>query len=166
MFLDYARHRAEYGNVAVIPTTAFFHGLDTRSEIGVDIEPGKRLIIRYFAQSEPDPQGRRAVFFELNGQPRRIKVQDRSLAPQAAAPRKAEEGNPDHVAAPMAGLIVNVAVREGQKVARGDHLFSMEAMKMETAIHAPRDGTLAEIVTPVGSQVDGKDLVVVLAPEG
>ena len=162
VFLDYARHKAEFGNVAVIPTTAFFHGLDTRSEIGVDIEPGKRLIIRYFAQSEPDPQGRRAVFFELNGQPRRIKVQDRSLAPQAAAPRKAEEANPDHVAAPMAGLIVNVAVRQGQKVAQGDHLFSMEAMKMETAIHATREGTVAEIVTPVGSQVDGKDLVVVL----
>ncbi|MGD8429840.1 MAG: pyruvate carboxylase [Ectothiorhodospiraceae bacterium] len=160
VFLEYARHRDEYGNVAVLPTTAFFYGVDSEQEISVEIEKGKRLIIRYLAHSEANEQGRCGVFFELNGQPRRVKVADRSRAPTKEANPKAEEGNPDHVAAPMAGLIVNIAVRDGQKVTKGDHLFSIEAMKMETAIYAEKAGTVESVVVPVGTQVEGKDLVI------
>ena len=162
VFVDYAKHRDQYGNVSVLPTPAFFHGMEQEQEIGVDIEQGKRLIVRYLAVSEGDQEGKRQVFFELNGQPRRVRVPDHSLAPSAEARRKAEEGNPDHIAAPMAGALVNIAVQSGQQVKSGDHLFSMEAMKMETAIYSDRDGVVEEIVIPVGTQVDAKDLLIVL----
>ncbi|KAB7624378.1 pyruvate carboxylase [Alkalilimnicola sp. S0819] len=162
VFVEYARHREAFGNVSVLPTHAFFHGLESQEEVSIDIERGKRLILRCLAISEADEEGKRRVFFELNGQPRRIKVADTSLAPKSAARRKVEPGKPGQIAAPMAGLIVHVAVNPGQKVRKGDHLFSIEAMKMETAIHAERDGTVEEVLLGAGTQVDSKDLVLVV----
>jgi pyruvate carboxylase len=102
------------------------------------------------------------VFFELNGQPRQVKVLDRSLAPTAAVRRKAEEANPAHVAAPMPGMVVGLQVMPGQRVERGDRLLSIEAMKMETAIFAEQGGVVAEIVVSPGTQVDSGDLLLVL----
>ena len=104
------------------------------------------------------------VFFELNGQPRIARIAHKESA--AAAPRRprAEDGNPDHVAAPMPGMIASVAVSEGQKVEAGDLLLTIEAMKMETALHAQRSGTIATIAAPAGTQVDAKDLLVAYAP--
>ena len=160
VFTDYARHRQEYGNVAVLPTPVFFYGPDDNREMAVDIQQGKTLVVRYQAISEADEQGQRNVFFELNGQPRVVKVPDRALAPKAAARPKAQEGNPAHVPAPMPGLVVSVAVHPGQQVSKGDGLLAIEAMKMETAIQAERDGVIGEVVVNVGSQVDAHDLLV------
>jgi pyruvate carboxylase len=102
------------------------------------------------------------VFFELNGQPRMVKVPDRTRAASSkTARRKAEEGNPNHVAAPMPGVISTLVVKAGQAVKAGDVLLSIEAMKMETSIHAERDGTIAEVVVNRGAQIDAKDLLVV-----
>jgi pyruvate carboxylase len=102
------------------------------------------------------------VFFELNGQPRVAKVPDRRHgASGAAVRRKAEEGNAAHVAAPMPGVVSTLAVKPGQAVKSGDVLLSIEAMKMETALHAERDGTVSEVLVSVGSQIDAKDLMVV-----
>jgi pyruvate carboxylase len=102
------------------------------------------------------------VFFELNGQPRTVKVAQKGLESKGRVHLKAEEGNVNHAAAPMPGLVVSVSVTAGQKVEVGDPLVSIEAMKMETVIHAGRSGVVKEIVTPVGTQVEAKDLLVVL----
>ena len=102
------------------------------------------------------------MFFELNGQPRTVKVADESLAATAKAHPKAEDGNPMHVAAPMPGLVVEVAVRAGQKVRAGDVILSIEAMKTETAVHAENDGVVRAVRTPAGTRVDTKDLMVEL----
>jgi pyruvate carboxylase len=111
--------------------------------------------------SGTDSQGMVTVFFELNGQPRRIKVPDRAHgASGAAARRKAEPGNTAHVGAPMPGVISRVFVSPGQAVSAGDVLVSIEAMKMETAIHAEKDGTIAEVLVKAGDQIDAKDLLV------
>jgi pyruvate carboxylase len=104
------------------------------------------------------------AFFELNGQPRQVKILDRSLAPTVAARRKAEETNPSHVAAPMPGMVVGLQVVPGQRVERGDRLLSIEAMKMETAVFAEHPGVVEEIVVSAGTQVDSGDLLVVLPP--
>jgi pyruvate carboxylase len=102
------------------------------------------------------------VFFELNGQPRRIKVPDRAHGSSAAkARRKAEPGNDAHVGAPMPGVVSAISLVEGQAVKAGDVLLSIEAMKMETALHAERDGTIAEVLVKAGDQIDAKDLLVV-----
>jgi pyruvate carboxylase len=80
-----------------------------------------------------------------------------------AARRKAEAGNAAHVAAPMPGVVSTLAVAPGQTVKAGDVLLSIEAMKMETALHAERDGTIAEVLVHAGDQIDAKDLLVVFA---
>ena len=166
VFEAYALYRRDYGNVSILPTPVFFYGMEEDQEISIGIERGKGLIIRYLALSEPDDEGRRTVFFELNGQPRIVKVIQRGLESKVRAHPKAEEGNPAHVAAPMPGLVVSVNVRQGQTVEKGDPLVSIEAMKMETAIHAEYRGVVREIITPVGTQVDAKDLLMVLGDAG
>jgi pyruvate carboxylase len=104
------------------------------------------------------------VFFELNGQPRMAKVPDRAHGGAAkAARRKAEEGNANLVAAPMPGVVSTLAVKAGQAVKAGDVLLSIEAMKMETALHAERDGTIVEVLVSAGSPIDAKDLLIVYA---
>jgi pyruvate carboxylase len=113
--------------------------------------------------SDAHEDGTRTVFFELNGQPRSVKVPDRSQPALKPPRRKADAGNANHIAAPMPGTIAGVAVSQGGRVARGDVLVTIEAMKMETSVRADRDATIAEIVTKPGESVDAKDLLVVLA---
>jgi pyruvate carboxylase len=103
------------------------------------------------------------VFFELNGLPRSVRVQDRSQVAKRAPQRKVEAGNTKQVGAPMPGTISTVAAVVGRKVARGDVLLTLEAMKMETAVRAEADGEVAEVLAQAGQQVDAKDLLVVLS---
>ncbi|MBX5220933.1 MULTISPECIES: pyruvate carboxylase [unclassified Rhizobium] len=162
VFTDFALASDTYGPVSVLPTPAYFYGLADGEELFADIEKGKTLVIVNQAMSATDSQGMVTVFFELNGQPRRIKVPDRAHgATGAAVRRKAEIGNAAHVGAPMPGVISRVFASPGQAVSAGDVLVSIEAMKMETAIHAEKDGTIAEVLVKAGDQIDAKDLLVV-----
>ncbi|PDT36845.1 pyruvate carboxylase [Rhizobium sp. M10] len=164
VFTDFALASDTYGPVSVLPTPSYFYGLADGDELFADIEKGKTLVIVNQAMSATDSQGMVTVFFELNGQPRRIKVPDRAHgATGAAVRRKAEPGNAAHVGAPMPGVISRVFASSGQAVSAGDVLVSIEAMKMETAIHAEKDGTIAEILVKAGDQIDAKDLLVVYA---
>jgi pyruvate carboxylase len=163
VFSDFAAAQETYGPVSVLPTPNYFYGMKPEDEIFVDIEKGKTLVIRCLAVGDVDDKGMVTVFFELNGQPRRVKVPDRAHGASAArARRKAEPGNEAHVAAPMPGVVSTVAVAAGQSVRAGDVLLSIEAMKMETALHAERDGTVAELLVRSGDQIDAKDLLIVL----
>ena len=163
VFTDFVRVRDRYGPVSVLPTPAYFYGLAVGEELQVDLEPGVTLVIHNLAISETDEQGMVTVFFELIDQPRRIKVPDRAHgAADAAGRRKAETDNPAHVAAPMPGVVSAVSVTTGQSIAAGDNLLSIEAMKMETVLHADIDGTVIEVLVKSGDQIDAKDLLVVL----
>ncbi len=164
VFLDYMGRHRDYGPVRVLPTPTYFYGMETGEEVSIELEAGKTLIVRLQTVSEPNEDGEVKVFFELNGQPRVIRVPDRSVAATAAKHPKAEAGNPNHVAAPMPGVIASVSVREGQQVSAGAVLMAIEAMKMETAIHAERAGVVKRVVTPAGSQVDAKDLLIEFEP--
>ncbi|WJS03189.1 pyruvate carboxylase [Roseibium aggregatum] len=162
VFTDFDKAQQQYGPTSVLPTPVYFYGLEPGDEISVDLEAGKTLVIRCQAIGETDEKGEKKVFFELNGQPRNVKVPDRAHgATGAAAMRKAEDGNAAHVGAPMPGVISTVAVTAGQDVTAGDVLVSIEAMKMETALHAERDGKVKEVLVSPGSQIDAKDLLVV-----
>jgi pyruvate carboxylase len=100
----------------------------------------------------------------MNGQPRMVRILDRAHGGKGIeARRKAEEGNPNHIAAPMPGVVSTLIVKAGQQVKAGDALLSIEAMKMETAIRAERDGTVSEVLVAAGAQIDAKDLLVVMA---
>jgi len=162
VFTDYAKAADIYGPTSVLPTPVYFYGLEAGDEIMPDLEPGKTLVVRCQAIGEADEDGQVRVFFELNGQPRIIKVPDRAHGASAAGERrKADEDNADHVPAPMPGVIATLAVKPGQTVASGDVLLSIEAMKMETALHAERDGTIAEVLVAAGAQIDAHDLLIV-----
>ncbi|MDP2582428.1 pyruvate carboxylase, partial [Shimia thalassica] len=138
VFLDYmGRHRA-YGPVRTLPTRTFFYGMEPGEEITAEIDPGKTLEIRLQAIGETDENGEVKVFFELNGQPRVIRVPNRLVKSSTAQRPKAEAGNANHIGAPMPGVVATVAVTAGQEVKEGDLLLTIEAMKMETGIHAER----------------------------
>jgi pyruvate carboxylase len=159
VFPEFAAHEAKYSDTSVLPTPVFFYGLEPGEEISVDIEKGKTLIIRFLTVGDPDAQGNRLVFFELNGTPREVVVQDRSIAPAVQRQPKAKPGNPLHVAAPMPGLVASVLVAAGKEVAPGEKLFTLEAMKMETTVYAERAGTVAEVLVGPATQVEAGDLL-------
>jgi pyruvate carboxylase len=162
VFTDFAITHNTYGPTSVLPTHVYFYGLAQEEEVFLDIERGKTLVVRNQAVGEPDDKGMCTVFFEMNGQPRRVKVPDRARAGSGAGVRrKAELGNDKQVGAPMPGIISTVGIASGQKVNAGDVLLSIEAMKMETALRAERDGTIVEVHVRAGDQIDAKDLLVV-----
>ena len=161
VFTDYAAAQENYGPTSVLPTPVYFYGLKPEEEVFVDLERGKTLVIVNQAMSETDEKGMVTVFFELNGQPRRVKVPNRAKGASGGVKRKAELGNDKHVGAPMPGVVSTVAVSQGQNVKAGDVLLSIEAMKMETALRAERDGSIAEVLVRPGEQIDAKDLLVV-----
>jgi len=164
VFADFAKHQREFGDVSVLPTHAFFYGLKPGEEISVEIEEGKVLIIRLITIGAPDKDGRRTVGYELNGIARETFILDRSVAPKSKARQKADLADPLQIAAPIPGLIVVFSTSVGAKVTKGDKLFMMEAMKMQTTVYAQADGIVAEVHAAVGETVEAKDLIVKLRP--
>jgi pyruvate carboxylase len=160
VFADFARHQAQYSDVSVLPTPAFFYGMQKGEEINIELEPGKTLVVKFLTVGDPHEDGKRLVFFELNGQPREVLVLDRSLTATTEVRPKAEAGNPKHVAAPMPGSVVAIMVKVGETVEAGQKLATLEAMKMETTLYAEREGKVAEVTLRPGTQVDGGDLLI------
>ncbi|MCB1368463.1 MAG: pyruvate carboxylase, partial [Rhodobacteraceae bacterium] len=162
VFMDYmGRHRL-YGPVRTLPTRTFFYGMEPGEEISAEIDPGKTLEIRLQAVGETNDDGEVKVFFELNGQPRVIRVPNRKVKATTARRPKAEAGNANNIGAPMPGSVASVTVKAGQKVAAGDMLLTIEAMKMETGIHVDRDAVVAAVLVRPGDQIEAKDLLVEL----
>jgi pyruvate carboxylase len=157
---EFEAHVARHSDVSVLPTQAFFYGMDPGDEISVDIEEGKTLIIKFLTIGDPHLDGRRLVFFELNGQPREVLVVDKSLSANVRSHPKAEANNPLHIAAPMPGLVVRVNAAAGERVKQGQKLVTLEAMKMETTVYAERAAVVAEVLVRAGTQVEAGDLMV------
>src|SRR5205814_373633 len=162
VYLDYEKHHRAYDNTSVIPTPAFFYGLQSGDEINVEIEPGKSLIVKYLTTGMLREDGTRTVFFELNGQPREVVVADRSVEGHLHKHPKADPDDPNHVGAPMPGKVSNVMVKKGQAIKAGERLLSIEAMKMETAVFCPRDAEIADVPVKAGTTVSAGGLLAVL----
>jgi pyruvate carboxylase len=157
---EFVAHQDVYGDTSILPTPVFLYGPQPNEEMSVELEPGKTLIIKFLTVGDPQPDGRRTVFFELNGQPRDETVRDTSLEEAVARRAKADAGDVKQVGAPMPGMVVNVLVKAGDTVEKGRKLLTMEAMKMETTLQAERDGQIAEVLVRPGDQVDTGDLVI------
>lgn len=162
VFQEYVTHANNYSDTSALPTPVFFFGQEVGEEISVDIEEGKTLIIKFLTVSEPHADGTRTVFFELNGQPRDVSVVDRSLEAVATKAAKADPNNPKDVGAGMPGMVVTVAVKAGDKVTKGQKLFTVEAMKMETTISSEAEGRIADVLVKAGSRVEAGDLLLKL----
>jgi len=160
VFVEFMRTQEAYGPTAVLPTPVYFYGLHQGEEIFVEIEKGKTLVVSYLGRAETNEKGQVRVFFDLNGQPRTITVPDRLRVGEIKVRAKAALGDAKQVGAPMPGVVSGVTVAAGQQVAAGDVLLSIEAMKMETALHAEADGVIAEVLVKPGDQIDSKDLLV------
>ena len=163
VFLDYMERHLTYGPVRTLPTKTFFYGMSSGDEISLEIDPGKTLEIRMQAIGETDENGEVKVFFELNGQPRVIRVPNRLVTSETTSRPKADPSNSNHIGAPMPGVISTVSVNEGQTVKKGDLLLTIEAMKMETGIHVERDAKIKAVHVKPATQIDAKDLIIELA---
>ncbi len=159
VFEEGAAFRKEYGDVSVMPTTLFFYGMKPGEDVTIEIAPGKTLLIRLLSISEPDERGHRTVFFKLNGQTRNIDVLDRSIKVETRENRKAEAGNTKHVASPLQGRLSKVLVKAGDMVRKGQPLFVIEAMKMESTVSTSADGVMARLELEAGALVETGDLV-------
>ncbi|MFE5287340.1 pyruvate carboxylase [Nocardia sp. NPDC056611] len=156
---EFIAHREKYGDTTGLSANQFFYGLRHDEEHHVQLDKGVTLLIGLEAISEPDERGMRSVMCILNGQLRPIQVRDRSIASEIPAAEKADRNNAGHIAAPFAG-VVTLAVSEGDSVSAGDTIGTIEAMKMEAAITAPRGGVVRRVAIAKVQQVEGGDLLV------
>ncbi|OZC85063.1 pyruvate carboxylase [Rhodococcus sp. 06-418-5] len=159
---EFEQHRKDYGDTSQLSTNQYFYGLRQGEEHRVRLEQGVELLIGLEAVSDPDVEGVRNVLCILNGQLRPVRIRDRSIETTARSAEKADSTDPGHIPAPFSG-VVTLSVKEGDVVAQGESVGSIEAMKMEATITATRAGMVTRV--PIGrtSQVDGGDLLLVLA---
>jgi pyruvate carboxylase len=162
VFEEFAVHQRDYSDTSGLSTPVFLCGAIPGEEISIDIEAGKTLIVKFLTVGDPHADGSRSVFFELNGQPRDVSVIDRSLEPEAKPGLKADPANPCHVGANMPGMVVTVAVQPGDRVAKGQKLLTLEAMKMQTNISAERNAKVDQLLVKPGTQVETGDLLMTL----
>jgi pyruvate carboxylase len=159
---EYMEHRALHGDTSVLPTPAFFYGLRVGEEAWVDIEIGKTLIVKLLSIGDIEPDGARVLTFELNGQPRSMRVADESARVTGPKRRKVTPGRPGEIGAPMPGRVIDLVTKVGEKVQAGQKLLVTEAMKLETVVKAPVSGLVREIVAGAGESVEAGDLLVVI----
>ena len=162
VYRSYLEHCRQFVDTSVLPTQVFLEGMEASEEIEVDLEPGNTLIIKFLVVGHPHPDGSRHVFFEVNGQPRDVTVQDRSLEGAGTTAMRADPSDPTHISASMAGMVVSVGVQEGDAVLAGQRLLSIEAMKMETVINAEREGKVGQLLVKPGSQVKPGNLMLTI----
>ncbi|KZE96166.1 2-oxoglutarate carboxylase small subunit [Geobacillus stearothermophilus] len=163
VFLEYADTVEKYGDISVLDTPTFLYGMRLGEEIEVEIERGKTLIVKLVSIGQPQADGTRVVYFELNGQPREVVIRDESIKAAVAERIKADRTNPNHIAATMPGTVVKVLVEKGEKVDKGDHLMVTEAMKMETTVQAPFAGIVKDIYVKSGDAIQAGDLLIELS---
>lgn len=151
-----------FGDVSVLDTPTFFYGLKLGEEIEVEIEKGKTLIVKLVSIGEPQHDGTRIIYFELNGQSRELVIQDLTVEVDGSIALKADPSNPNQIGATMPGTVLKVVVNKGSTVKRGEHLLITEAMKMETTVQAPKDGIVKEIYAKAGDAISTGDLLIEL----
>ncbi len=162
VYTKFAKARAAYGELEVLPSRQFFYGMEKGEEVTVELEEGKTLYIKFLTASEPHPDGTRTVFFELNGQPREVTIRDKALKSLEPQRIKADPDVAGQVGAPIPGAITSLFVELNQPVEKGDKLAIIEAMKMQTAVSAPLAGRIKQVLVKIGDSVDAKDLLLVV----
>lgn len=156
-FLDFV---AESGMVDMLDSPTFFYGMRPHETVAVELEPGKTMLVELTSIGSVKENGTRTVFFNLNGMSHFVVVQDLSAKVTVAVKQKTDTQNPNHVGAQMPGTVFSIDVKVGQAVKQNDVLIITEAMKMETAIRAPKDGIIKAIHCSTQEIVAGGDLLV------
>lgn len=159
VFMDYMKTVEQFGDVSVLDTPTFLYGMRLGEEIEIEIETGKTLIVKLVSIGQPQEDGTRVVYFELNGQPREVVIKDESIKATVVSKIAADPHNECHIGATMPGTVIKVLVKKGEKVEKGDHLMITEAMKMETTVQAPFSGMIEDINVSNGDAIQTGDLL-------
>ena len=163
VYEDFRKIREKYGDLSVLPTGAFLAPLDINEEVEVTIEQGKTLIVTLKTVGELEREtGVREVYFELNGEMRKIVMSDRIQAVEKVSKPKADAHDPYQIGAPMAGVIVEVRVHKGSVVKKGQPVAVLSAMKMEMVISAQIDGQVKDVLVNGNDNVDSSDLLIII----
>lgn len=165
VFMEQWEHHSTYGQVWRLPTRAFFYGMAPGEELEVPLEPGKTLFISLSGMTEANSKGMRRVFFSLNGFPREIEILDEAAIDLSQSRPKADPFNPLHVAAPMPGKVMEIRVREGDQIRKGDQVLITESMKMEYAITARGSGKVRSVHVGLREQIEEGDLLIELVDD-
>jgi len=160
VFNDLVSHQKKYSDTSILTAELFFYGPQLDKEYSLPIDRGKNLIVRFLAKSKTNSNGKCSVFFEVNGQPRTIEIDNAEYTKNIIKKTKAKKDNLNHVGSPLPGQISKVFVKKEDRVIKGDKLLVIEAMKMETTISAEKSGTIKSILVSVGDNVESKDLLV------
>ncbi|EHY92130.1 pyruvate carboxylase [Staphylococcus saprophyticus subsp. saprophyticus KACC 16562] len=155
----------QFGNVSLLDTPTFFFGMRSNETVEIEIDTGKRLIITLKTITEPDEKGIRTIFYDMNGQARRIFIQDENVKANESVKPKADKLNPNHIGAQMPGSVTEVKIAEGESVTSGQALLITEAMKMETTIQAPFDGVVKKVTVQSGEAIETGDLLIEIEKE-
>jgi pyruvate carboxylase len=159
VFLEYMKTVDKFGKISVLDTATFIHGMNFGEEIEVEIEKGKTLIVKLVTIGQPQADGTRVVYFELNGQQREVVIKDESIKSTLKEKLKADPKNETQIAASMPGTVIKVMIEKGGQVKKGDHLMITEAMKMETTVQAPFTGVIKDIYVSDGEAIKTGDLL-------
>ena len=162
VFMEYNQVVDAFGDISVLDTPTFLYGMRLGEEVEVEIETGKTLIVKLISIGQPQGDGTRIVYFELNGQAREVVIKDESIKASVTMKPKANSKNESHIGATMPGTVLKVIVEKGEKVSQGDHLLINEAMKMETTVQAPFTGTIKDIHVKSGDAIAPGDLLIEL----
>ncbi|WNS77038.1 pyruvate carboxylase [Bacillus sp. DTU_2020_1000418_1_SI_GHA_SEK_038] len=160
VFIDYTKTVEQFSDVSVLDTPTFLFGMRLGEEIEIEIETGKTLIVKLISIGQPQADGTRIVYFELNGQAREVVIKDESIKATVVSKIMADPHNESHIGASMPGTVIKVLVKKGEKVEKGDHLMITEAMKMETTVQAPFSGVIEDIYVSNGEAIQTGDLLI------
>ena len=160
VYEQYRATQEQFGNISLLDTPTFFFGMRANETVEIEIDRGKRLIITLKTITEPDEEGVRTIFYDMNGQARRIYITDENAQTNASVKPKADKSNPNHIGAQMPGSVNEVKVTIGDTVKSGQPLIITEAMKMETTIQAPFDGVIKNITVAQDDAIETGDLLV------
>ena len=162
VFEDAHEKYIKYGNVAILSTVNYFYGMKLQEEAIIELEPGKSIILKLLSVGIPNEDGVRIVFFSVNGENRFIEIKDKSIKVEKEIHVKIDPQDASQYGAPLQGSLYKILVKKGQEIKKNDHLFIIEAMKMETTITANKAGKIKSIVLKPGTMVMKDDLIVTL----
>ncbi|AVP36784.1 pyruvate carboxylase [Staphylococcus felis] len=165
VYEQYVKTYQQFGRISILDTPTCFFGMRDNETIEIEIDKGKILIVTLKTITKPDENGFRTVFFDMNGQARRIQVKDENIKAENVLKPKADKSNTNHIGAQMPGTVIEVKVKEGDQVEVGQSLLITEAMKMETTIQAPFKGTVKKVYVTANDSIATQDLLIELTPE-
>uniref|UniRef100_A0A8C5PVM1 Pyruvate carboxylase n=1 Tax=Leptobrachium leishanense TaxID=445787 RepID=A0A8C5PVM1_9ANUR len=159
VFEEYKDFGTQFGPVESLNTRLFLEGPKIAEEFEVELERGKTLHIKALALGDLNKAGQREVFFELNGQLRSLLVKDTQAMKEMHFHPKALKDVKGQIGAPMPGKVIDIKVKEGAKIEKGQPLCVLSAMKMETLVNSPVSGTIKKIYVKLDMHLEGEDLI-------